>query len=81
MAGAMNRKRRHQNMKTKRILLVAAAALCAAGCTNPVNLSGTYDTPAQDITGTVNVSTNGVTVGGTYVNTNQSAGGSVTVGK
>jgi hypothetical protein len=57
----MNRKADILNMKTMRIL-VAAAALCAAGCKTPVNLSGSYATPAQDITGTVNLTTNSVTV-------------------
>jgi uncharacterized lipoprotein YajG len=69
------------NMKTSRILPVAAAALLAAGCKNPVNLSGSYATPAQDITGSVSVTTNSVTVGGTCAKTNETVGGSVTVGK
>lgn len=68
------------NMKTTRILL-AAAVLLTAGCKNPINLSGSYATPAQDVAGTVAINTNSVTVGGAYANTNQSVSGSVTVGK
>jgi hypothetical protein len=69
-------------MKTSKILVVAAAAaLAAAGCANPVNLSGSYATPAQDITGTVNLTTNSVTVGGDYSRTNETVGGTVTVDK
>jgi uncharacterized lipoprotein NlpE involved in copper resistance len=67
-------------MKKSQILLMAAA-LCLAGCKNPINLAGSYATPKQDVTGGVNITTNSVTVSGSYANTNQSAGGSVTVGK
>jgi uncharacterized lipoprotein YajG len=68
------------NMKKSQILLLAAA-LFAAGCKNPVNLSGSYATPKQDVSGAVNITTNSVTVSGAYTNTNQAVGGSVTVGK
>jgi ABC-type glycerol-3-phosphate transport system substrate-binding protein len=76
----MNRNADILNMKTSRILLMAAA-LFAAGCKNPVNLSGSYATPAQDVSGTVAITTNAVTVGGAYATTNESVGGAVTVGK
>jgi len=76
----MNRNANILNMKKSQILLLAAA-VCVAGCKNPVNLSGSYATPKQDVTGAVNITTNSVTVSGTYANTNQTAGGSVTVGK
>jgi uncharacterized lipoprotein YajG len=76
----MNRHANILNMKKSQILLLAAV-LVAAGCKNPVNLSGSYDTPKQDVAGAVTIATNSVTVSGAYTNTNQSVGGSVTVDK
>lgn len=43
-------------------MLVAALAL--AGCKEPVNVSGTYATPAQTVSGDVDLATNGVSVSG-----------------
>jgi hypothetical protein len=63
MGGAMNRKADIINMKMSRILLMAAAAWLAAGCKNPVNLSGSHATPAQEIGGRLNVTSNSVSVG------------------
>jgi hypothetical protein len=45
-------------------MAVAVVALGLAGCKEPVNVSGSYSTPAQTVSGDVNVATNGVSVSG-----------------
>jgi hypothetical protein len=68
-------------MKSKIILPLVSALFLAAGCNTPVDVSGDYSTPKQNISGSVGAGTNGVTVSGGYSTTNQNVNGTVTVGK
>jgi hypothetical protein len=68
-------------MKKLTSLLLVAGLFVTGGCNTPVDVSGNYATPKQNISGGINATTNGVTVNGVYSTTNQTVGGSVTVGK
>jgi hypothetical protein len=68
-------------MKNRISYILVAGLFAACGCNTPFNVSGDYATPKQTITGDVNATTNGVTVSGGVSSTNQTVGGSVTVGK
>jgi hypothetical protein len=71
-------------MKNLRRILLAglpAMALATAGCKAAVSVSGSFATPREIVTGTIQTTTNAVTVGGTYQAGTTNLGGSVTVGK
>jgi hypothetical protein len=73
-------------MKNKilRLLTFAPLGLCALaliGCKAAIGLSGSFATPAQTVTGTLQTTTNSVTVGGTYQAGTTNIGGAITVGK
>jgi hypothetical protein len=69
--------------KLGRILSIAlpALALAAAGCKTPVAVQGQYSTPKETISGSLDATTNAVTVGGNYQTGGTNIGGTVTVGK
>lgn len=46
------------------ITAASVVSLLAGGCKTPVDISGSYSTPAQTVSGNVNVATNGVSVSG-----------------
>jgi hypothetical protein len=58
-----------------------AIALAAAGCQGAVSASGSFATPKETVTGAVQTTTNGVTVGGTYQTGATNVGGTITVAK
>ena len=60
----MNKTYDRVRMKMAGAGAVAVVALGLAGCKEPVNVSGSYSTPAQTVSGDVNVATNGVSVSG-----------------
>ena len=58
-----------------------ALLLCAAGCQTPVAVTADYGLPGTNITATVSVGTNAVTLGGSYQTGATNIGGTVTVDK
>jgi hypothetical protein len=74
-----------RRMKTMRRILVAslsAIALATAdGCKTPVEVTADYGVPGTNITASVDIGTNAVTVGGNYQAGTTNFGGTVTVGK
>jgi hypothetical protein len=61
------------------LLTLAAAAL--AGCSTSTKISGDYQTPNGNVSGTVGFSTNGVDLSGSYAATNQTVSGSIDLNK
>src|SRR5580658_1652030 len=68
-------------MKNKTTAASLLALLLCAGCQTPVDVTAGYALPGTNITATVNVGTNTVTVGGNYQTGATNIGGTVTVGK
>ncbi len=63
------------------VMSLLLIVLAFAGCKAAVDVSGSFATPRETVTGVVQSTTNAVTVGGTYQVGNTNIGGSVTVGK
>jgi hypothetical protein len=61
--------------------ILVAGLFTAGGCSLPVSVTCNYSTPKQTLSGEIDASTNGVTLSGADSATNQSVGGSVTLGK
>jgi hypothetical protein len=68
-------------MKNKTTAASLLALLLCAGCQTPVDLTADYALPGTNITATVNLGTNAVTIGGNYQIGPTNIGGTVTVGK
>lgn len=68
-------------MKNKTpVLSLVVLALCA-GCKTPVQVTAGYGVPGTNITATVDITTNGASVGGNYQTGATNIGAAVVVGK
>ena len=63
------------------ITLPSAVALLAAGCKTPVTVTGSYALPGTNITATIDLATNGATLGGNYQTGTTNIGGTIKVGQ
>jgi hypothetical protein len=68
-------------MKNKTSIASLLALLLCAGCQTPVAVTADYGLPGTNITATVAIGTNAVTIGGAYQAGTTNIGGTVTVGK
>jgi PBP1b-binding outer membrane lipoprotein LpoB len=68
-------------MKNKIIAVATLALVLIAGCKTAVDVAGQYSTAKESVSGGIDATTNGVTVGGDYQTGSTNIGGSVTIEK